>query len=144
LWVFQPWVLVSILVLPGSWGCFGKTSLSRVMIVALLPYLFVVSAYSVWWGGFCYGPRYWTEATPVLTIVLAGALEWGRARARWLLLVMAGAIVWSIALQTLGAFWYPSSWNLNPNNVDTHHERLWNWVDCEVTRCLFEKVLSRK
>jgi len=52
--------------------------------------------------------------------------------------LFALTIVLSIAIQAIGAFCFPSSWNLRPVNVDTHHERLWDWRDSELVRCLIE------
>ena len=35
-----------------------------------------------------------------------------------------------------GAFSYPAEqWNTDPVDVDTHHERLWDWRDPQVVRC---------
>ena len=35
-------------------------------------------------------------------------------------------VVFSIAVQTVGAFCYPSTWNRLPVTVDLNHDRLWN------------------
>jgi hypothetical protein len=109
----------------------------------LIPYFVLLSGYTVWWGGFCFGPRYWTDAVPLFAVILACGLEWARARAGPVLLVLAVTIVWSVGVQALGAFCYPSSWNLKPTNIDTQHDRLWDWADSEMTRCLQEKVFKK-
>jgi hypothetical protein len=106
------------------------------MLVALVADLMVLSKYAVWWAGHSFGPRYWTEAVPLFTILLAFALDWCRAHCRPLLLPFAAAILWGLGVQAIGAFLYPSDWNAVPADVDTHHERLWDWVDSELTRCL--------
>jgi hypothetical protein len=59
-----------------------------------------------------------------------------------LVAISALTVGFSIAVQLIGAFCYPSSWNLEPRNVDTHHERLWDWRDTELSRCLIEKFGS--
>jgi hypothetical protein len=46
----------------------------------------------------------------------------------------------SFGVQLIGAFCYPSSWEKSPVDVDLHHERLWDWRDNELTRCLAEGV----
>ena len=53
-----------------------------------------------------------------------------------MLLPFALAILWGMGVQAIGAFLYPSGWNAAPADVDIHHERLWDWSDSELTRCL--------
>jgi hypothetical protein len=52
-------------------------------------------------------------------------------------------IIVAIAIQVIGACFYPSTWNLEPLNVDLHHERLWDWRDTELSRCLREGLAER-
>ena len=42
----------------------------------------------------------------------------------------------SIGIQVLGALEYPSGWDEFPQSVDTARERLWDWSDCELSRCV--------
>ena len=93
----------------------------------------------MWWGGHCFGPRYWTDVIPLFAILFAYGLDWMLARSRVLVAIAAVAVSFSIAVQFIGAFCYPSSWNLQPRNVDLHHERLWDWHDTELSRCLIER-----
>jgi hypothetical protein len=143
LFVYTPWVALAVALAPWSLAPIRHLPLLRWALLGLFPYLALLSAYSVWWGGFCFGPRYWTDVVPLFAVLLACALSSppGRSLAgRWLFGV---TIAWSIAVQTLGASCYPSSWNLLPANVDTHHERLWNWSDTELSRCISESILPR-
>ena len=108
------------------------------LLMALIPYLLLFSKYAVWWGGHCFGPRYWTDVIPLLAVLLAFGLDWAAARSRGLFVLFLITIALAMGVQMIGAFCYPSSWNLEPVNVDTHHERLWDWRDTELTRCLSE------
>jgi hypothetical protein len=45
------------------------------------------------------------------------------------------ALTWSIAVAAIGAF-CRNSWNTSPREVDTHHERLWDWTDLQIRRNL--------
>ena len=110
----------------------------RAALLGLLPFGLVISVYGVWWGGWSFGPRYWTEAMPLFWVLLGFALVWARQRSRPALFAFRGAIAAAIALQTIGAFCYPSSWNRLPISVDVAHERLWDWDDSEIRRCLEE------
>lgn len=138
--VFSPWVAVAILSLgvPAVRRRLAAHSLFPVMLASLFPYLLILSKYSVWWGGHCFGPRYWTDAMPLFAIPFAHGLQWMLTRSRVLVAISALTVGFSIAVQVIGAFCYPSSWNLEPRNVDTHHERLWDWRDTELSRCLIE------
>jgi hypothetical protein len=140
--VFCPWIAVGLvnLVVPSVRRRLSEHSLICVLLAALIPYLIILSKYSVWWGGHCFGPRYWTDVIPLFAILFAFALEWMLARSRVLVAISAVTIIISIAVQLIGAFCYPSTWNLQPRNVDLHHERLWDWRDTELSRCLTEKL----
>ena len=138
LFVFAPWVLISLLAAPWAVGVLPRGTLIRWLLPALIPFLILLSGYSVWWAGGSFGPRYWTEAFPLFAVLLACALEWARAHSRALLALLIASIVLSIALQAIGACCYPSTWNFYPADVDKHHERLWDWRDTEISRCLRE------
>ena len=142
--VFSPWIVVGLatLAVPAVRRRLGEHSLICVLMASLIPYLIILSKYSVWWGGHCFGPRYWTDVIPLFAIVFAFGLEWMMERRRMLLVVSAITVVFSIAVQSIGAFCYPSTWNFEPRNVDLHHERLWDWRDTELSRCLAERFRS--
>lgn len=118
-------------------------SLETYLMASLLPSFVLLAKYSCWWGGHCFGPRFWIDANPILTVALAAALRWGVARCRPFLVALAVAAAWSIVLQVLGLLCYPSTWHGSPRNADRHHERLWDWYDSEPTRCLSEGVRPR-
>ena len=136
--VYTPWVGLALATLPVCAQRLAPWPVVRWLLWALLPFGLMVAKYTVWWGGHCFGPRYWTEVMPLLAIVLACGLDWSYDHRRLLALAFALAIVVSIGVQAIGAFCYPSSWNLKPANVDLHHERLWDWRDNPVSRCLLD------
>ena len=48
----------------------------------------------------------------------------------------AVALAWSIGMSATGAFFYPNdAWNMSPDDIDSHHERLWAWSDPQFVRC---------
>ena len=109
------------------------------LLAALVPYFLILSKYAVWWGGHCFGPRYWIDVMPLFAIIFAFGLEWMLTHSRTLVIFSALTIAFSIGVHAIGAFCYPSAWNLSPANVDLHHERLWDWRDTELSRCLIER-----
>ncbi|HEY3883779.1 MAG TPA: hypothetical protein VGL62_01130, partial [Vicinamibacterales bacterium] len=92
------------------------------------------SCYSVWWGGFTFGPRYMMDLLVPLTPAAALGVEAALARSwsRWL---SGAALAWSLLVSATGAFMYPNDqWNTSPQSVDTHHARLWDWRDPQIVR----------
>jgi hypothetical protein len=138
LFVFSPWVLLALFLVPMASPKLRRCRLIVWLLLALIPYLLLFSKYAVWWGGHCFGPRYWTDVIPLLAVLLAFGLDWAAARSRGLLVLFLMSIALAMGIQMIGAFCYPSTWNLEPANVDTHHERLWDWRDTELSRCLGE------
>ncbi len=138
LFVFAPWVPLALLTLPALWPRLRRWPLVRVLLLGMPMLLLLTLTQSTWWGGWSFGPRLWTDVMPVFAIVLGFALAWARERVPvyFAALLAAGAL--AIAIQTLGAFTFPSTFNYAPNNVDRHHERLWSWRDGELARGLRE------
>jgi hypothetical protein len=129
--IFSPVVLVALLGIPAvlrlvpyhgiGWGLAGSAAL----------YL-VYGAYTVWWGGHSYGPRYLLDLLVMLTPPAAVALD-VMLRARWAQAICVVALAWSMVATATGAF-FSDNWNTKPADVDKHHERLWDWHDTEITR----------
>lgn len=137
LFVYTPWVAVSLAFVPNAVRTFGGRSLIVWLLTALVPFGLLLSKYAVWWAGHSFGPRYWIDALPVFGVLMAVGLDWAWSNARLALWPFGVTIAWSVAVQAIGAMCYPSSWNDDPN-VDHHHERLWDWRDTELSRCLAE------
>jgi hypothetical protein len=140
--IFCPWVAVALAVLcvPAVARQVAAYRLFGWLLAAVISYFILLSKYSVWWGGHCFGPRYWMDVIPLFAILFAFGFEWALENARALAAVSVLAVTWSIGVHAIGAYCYPSTWNLLPANVDLHHERLWDWRDTELSRCLSEKM----
>ncbi len=138
LFVFSPWIALALAALPAFAPRLRPWPHVRYLLWSLIPFSLLLSKYSVWWGGHCFGPRYWTDAVPLFAILLGFALDWVRTRSRSALFVLATSIVFSVAVQALGAFRYTRSWDRLPVDIDQHHERLWDWRDSVLIRCLNE------
>jgi hypothetical protein len=89
----------------------------------------VISLFPHWWGGWSYGPRFWTDVLPLLAFLLPPALAGLRARPAALAAVSALA-AWSAFTHARGATDIAGfAWNTTPTNVDTAPGRLWDWSD---------------
>ena len=93
-----------------------------------------------WAGGHSYGYRFMIELVPGLILVLAAC--WPRfieprpmMRAVFLMTMVA-----SIYINGIGADAAPCGFDDEPNNIDTHHERLWDVANGEIARCTRHKI----
>lgn len=134
-----PWCIVLPFAVFGK----GLDVRARMMALASIPFWLVIGLFPVWWAGHSFGPRYWTEAMPLFAAPLAWALQQTWKRSTVLFVLLVAACVWSVAVQVIGAVCYPSTWNQVPANVDFARERLWDWRDTELLRCLSEGPLRR-
>lgn len=132
--VFSPIVIVAlvamVVVLARRRGPADLTWLAAAVGIQFAVY----SAYSVWWAGHTFGPRYLMDVLVLLTPfgAIGAAAAAARRPTRWLAI---GALAWSICVSALGAFVYPHErWNTSPADVDRHHERLWEWRDSQLPR----------
>jgi hypothetical protein len=142
LFVFSPWILLTLALLPAL-GWRALPPIARWLLPALAVYALLLAKYPVWWGGWSFGPRFWTDAVPAFVVLFCAGLDRATGRQRaWLAPAIVLVLV-SAAIHALGAFAYPSSWNATPTNVDRAHERLWDWRDSEITRCLSEGPQAR-
>jgi hypothetical protein len=138
LFVFSPWTLIAFAYLPFAFYRLRLSMLLPWLLVALGTHAILISTFSAWWAGLCFGPRYWTEVIPLLAMVLGLALHWAKVRCQPVFAVSVVLITISIGVQLLGAAVYPSSWqSIPPDEGGTTH-RLWDWSDNELSRCLVE------
>ncbi len=136
LFVFSPWTVIAFVYLPFAFFQLRLRTLLPWLLATLIAHALLISTFSNWWAGWCFGPRYWTEVIPLLAIALGLALQWSRARFRPLYAITLVSIAVSIGVQLLGALEYPSGWDEFPQSVDTSRERLWDWSDSELSRCV--------
>ncbi|MCP5044870.1 MAG: hypothetical protein GY944_27905 [bacterium] len=132
--IFSPFMLAGLFGI-GSALRDREFALSRYLAVWFLLVLVVLSMNQLWWGGATYGPRYFSELMLPLTFMIALCIR--RIATRPVLLGAFGvAVVASIAVQVLGAFYYPCGWDARPKWVHQHTERLWDWSDPTIVRCI--------
>ncbi|HEY7474987.1 MAG TPA: hypothetical protein VH679_08245 [Vicinamibacterales bacterium] len=131
--VFSPFVLVALAARRSTAAVPDGLALRWLTAGVVLQFA-VYAAYTVWWGGHTYGPRYTMDLiapmTPAIALGLARAAATARAR------VAVGALLlWSIVVAAAGAFVYPNdAWNTNPAEVDRAHHRLWEVRDSQIPR----------
>ena len=127
--VFSPVFLLS------GWGlalAFARVRLEAGLVAALLvAHWLVVSSFPHWWAGHSYGPRYMTDLTPWLCLLLVPVLLRLRETKRWPLgVALALLFAWSGFTHLRGATsWAAVGWNATPRDVDANPDRLWDFAD---------------
>lgn len=100
----------------------------------------VISAFPVWWGGTCYGPRFFTDLVPLAACLsipeIAARLDErglprrGSRRSTALNWLFAALALFSVFAHARGALSRAANdWNAYPVNVDRAPERVWDWRD---------------
>jgi hypothetical protein len=131
--VFSPVVAFATAGLAAARREGWRTELRWCVVAAVMQFL-SYSAYSVWWGGHTFGPRYALDILPPLVVIGSAGLHAVLSRP---VLRLAGAVclAWSIGAAGTGAFVYPAElWNSSPTDIDRDHARLWDWRDSQLLR----------
>jgi hypothetical protein len=90
-------------------------------VIPTVLFLLIWSKYAVWWGGHSYGPRYAADlVVPITLIIACGWHRFEFSRSKVAAAAAAAALVWSIGVQAIGVFCYPT--------------RLWDWNDSQIVR----------
>ncbi len=109
LFVHSPWLLAGLAGLVGALRDRHWRGLAVASLGVLAGYLWLNSAYYMWWGGWSFGPRHLAPAIPFLVLGVAWAWKWKPARV-WV--VAAG--VWGAALHLVTIAVDPQPRDLNP------------------------------
>lgn len=147
LFVYAPVLLFAIPGLYRVWQLRWKKDeqlLGCLTIAALLIFI-QYCFFGIWWGGWCYGPRFLTDILPVLCFLMAYCLRDGLAllqHRRYKLMGIAAAAVFfgltlfSTGVQVVGAFGFTSwdaipgtnvpyqAWSLQDTQIQRHANRL--------------------
>ena len=93
----------------------------------------VMARVTLWWGGYCWGPRYLTEILPLLVIFMAvGTPVLERP---WVKRAFATVAVYCVFIQAVGVYFYPKGhWDHTPVPVDNARGRVWDWKDNPIGR----------
>ncbi len=107
----------------------------RLLVAGIGAHVVMHAKFDGWWGGFTYGPRYFTDVMPALTILLVYGVVpyWRNAGLRAVVTLLA---VYGVFVQAVGVYAADDDWNRTPVSVDTRPERLWDWEDTQIGRAL--------
>ena len=160
--VFSPVVLLAVVGAVAAWrrragthGTHGDGEadgllLARYASLAVIGVVLMYAQFIAWWGGQGFGSRYLVDVMPFVGVLLGigyahGSRAMGVAIGRWraprstgwsrgvFRSALATIVVYSIAVQVVGAFCWPSRWTLE---APAHVQGLWDWRDNQIIACI--------
>jgi hypothetical protein len=133
--VYSPVFLFSLVGLVLKIRRRTATALDACIVACIGLHWTAISMFDIWWGGASYGPRLFSDMIPLMIYLMLPAIAGigsGGNGTRWHVARVAFAL--SIALcvfmQYRGASSLaPWQWNHDPNEINGHPGRLWDWRD---------------
>lgn len=136
LFVFSPVLIFGAVELVRRVLARGTEPLIRGLGISFFLVLGLYSFWGQWWGGYCFGYRLLLETVPIVMVFMA--LGFGEVtRGGWPMKGLFGLLALvSVFVHWLGAVWYPQGFNMHPNSINLFPERLWDFSDGELMRCV--------
>jgi hypothetical protein len=138
LFVYFPAALVALGLLLRRPALLGEP-LVLALALGIVASAGVNASYEAWWGGYCFGPRYFAESQPAILLILGIALRGLTLSARrWASIVCFAVLLpYSVFVQAIAVYGDAvHQWNSTPRSVDAAPERLWDVVDNPILRGL--------
>ncbi|HEV7427631.1 MAG TPA: hypothetical protein VGQ46_14805 [Thermoanaerobaculia bacterium] len=134
LFIFTPLFLISAAMIVVVFRHPRREPLLTALAVGVILTIVLYAKWYSWWGGTSFGYRLLTECIPALSLLLGASCERMPERPA---VRMGIAVLTAISLYVhmLGAFYYPSGFETQPNDINSHPERLWSVRDGEIARC---------
>ena len=107
--VYSPALILAPLGLRAAIGLAGKRALLLAWLAAGIATVLLYGKWRVWWGGWCFGPRFLCETMPIFCLIFA--LGYERLPAGILRRAAWGLVCLSMAIHFLGVFGRDPGWN---------------------------------
>lgn len=101
--------------------------------VGVLTHVLVHAQFKEWWAGYTYGPRYFCDVLPALTLFLVYGLV-PYCRRPSVQAVAALLALYGVAVQAIGAYAADDEWNREPTRLERAPWRVWDWRDLQIAR----------
>ncbi len=110
-------------------------------VILLLTWL-TLAVWPIWWGGWSFGPRMFTDTMPYwiyFMLPVFAALPTAARRVKvvsFTVIALLAAASFFIHYRGANVSDTVLDWSLHPANVDTHTDRFWDWRDVQFLRGL--------
>ena len=105
----------------------------RWLSIGVALHVVVHGSFAEWWAGYTYGPRYFTDALPALTLFLVYGLV-PLCRMPAVRAVAAVLAAYGVVVQAIGVYAADDSWNREPVPLEQRPDRVWDWGDLQIVR----------
>lgn len=107
----------------------------RLLVVGLGLHVLIYGAFTEWWAGYTFGPRYLCDVLPALALLLVYGLVplWRRPVWRAVAVVL---IAYGVAVQAIGVYFADDDWNRTPVPLEVRPRRVWDWSDLQIARAM--------
>lgn len=135
--IFSPFLAFSLAGMVQAVRQGWAAPLPRYLISGLVAHWLVISWFADWPAGHCYGPRYFSDVTPVFLFFLIPWLQ-ARPKRAWTAAAFAALSLWSGFVHFRGAaHWDVYLWNADPRGASPEHA--WDWKDPQFLRGLLHR-----
>ncbi len=116
----------------------------RYICISIIIYILFLSRFYAWWGGHCFGPRFFAEVLPLICVFMVFTTE-DVFKRKSLKAAFVVLLVLSVFVQILGVFYYPTGHNHYLEGRDgINKKRLWSWKNSQLAWCLRKGFLQDK
>src|SRR5262249_56731864 len=105
----------------------------RWLTIGVALHVLIYAKFQEWWAGYTYGPRYFTDVLPALTIFLVYGLV-PLCQMRAVQVLAAGLALYGIGVQAIGVYAADDRWNRDPQPLEVRPDRAWDWPDLQTLR----------
>ena len=136
--VFTPVAAASVAGMVVAWRRRWCWPLTPFLIAIAAGHMLLIASY---WPGHSYGPRYWSDFSPVLLFFLIPAVTYWRKMVggprRAAAALFFALAIWGVFAHSRGATSVAAQqWSMFPVNVDQARERVFDWSDPQFLRGL--------
>lgn len=128
LFVFSPLFALAGFALRSAEEDRERRWLRLASMAVVLSHWIMMSSFIHWWGGHCFGPRFFTDLTPLFIFLLIPAVQKIREGSRPLATLGVILLLCSVFVHAQGALTRAAmDWNQKPVDIDRAPWRVWDW-----------------
>ncbi len=140
LFIFSPVLILFIFGFIKSLISSKPMKLDMLFMIIIVCHWLMISCFSPWWGGHCYGPRFFADIIPFfmyfICIFFESVMFSSRPRKTLAFAIIIPLMAFSFYVNYKGAFSRAVyEWNVTPSQITAKdNDRLWDWTDIQFMR----------
>ncbi|MCF8131455.1 MAG: hypothetical protein K9N10_23355 [Deltaproteobacteria bacterium] len=140
LFIFSPIIILFVFGFTKCLFSSNNLKLDILFITIIVCHWLLISCFFPWWGGHCYGPRFFADIIPFfmyfLCIFFENVITFSRPKKALSFAIIIPLMAFSFYINYKGAFSRAVyEWNVMPTEIDAKNtDRLWDWNDIQFLR----------